>query len=59
MDVLWNLVIFTAGFVSGGLTVVVVLLAARMRAGARQAGDQLLDDLGPVGARRFFEATQE
>ncbi len=59
MDVLWNLMIFTLGFLSGGLVVVGVLFVARMRAEAEQAGDQLLDDLGPVVARKFFEATQE
>ena len=59
MDFLWNLVIFTLGFMCGGLVVLGGLLVARMRAEAEQAGDQLLDGLGPVAARKFFEVAQE
>jgi hypothetical protein len=59
MDILLSMLMFALGFLAGGAAAVVVLFISRTRAEAAQAGDDLLEGLGPVGARKFIEAAQE
>jgi hypothetical protein len=59
MSVTWDLLMFFAGFVTGGAAVLVGMLLARVRKDSLGDGDRFLDKLGSVGAQRFLEAVKE
>jgi hypothetical protein len=59
MSLSWDLFMFFAGFVTGGLTALSGLLLARVKRESLRDGDRFLAKLGSVGAERFLEAVND
>jgi hypothetical protein len=56
---LWDIVLFSWGFLAGLGAAVAVVIVARMHREARREGEQLVARLGSIDARRFLEAVTE
>ncbi len=59
MSMGWDLLMFLAGFLTGGVAALSGLLIARLRRESLRDGDRFLAKLGAVGAERFLEVVQE
>jgi hypothetical protein len=59
MNMGWAMLIFSMGFATGALVVVVGLLLARARRESLRNGDRFLARLGAIGAQRFVEVGQD
>ena len=56
---IWDILLFSLGFIAGLGAAFAGILVARMRRDATFEGRQLVDRLGPLGTRRFLAAISE
>jgi hypothetical protein len=56
---IWDILLFSLGFIAGLGAAFAGILVARMRRDATVEGRQLVDRLGPLGTRRFLAAISE
>jgi hypothetical protein len=59
MNTGWAMLIFSTGFASGALVVVIGLLLARVKRESFGRGDRFLARLGAIGAHRFVGVGQD
>ena len=56
---IWDILLFSLGFLAGLGAAFAGMLVARMRREASAEGRHLVDRLGPLGTRRFLAAVSE
>jgi hypothetical protein len=56
---IWDILLFSLGFLAGLGAAFAAILVTRMRREATVEGRQLVDRLGPLGTRRFLAALSE
>jgi len=54
-SLMWNIVLFSWGFLAGLAAAFGAVLVVRMRREAARDGEQLISRLGAIDARRFLE----